>query len=450
MNILHYSIGCYPDRQGGLVRYSTDLALKQSKTNNVFYLFPGKLGFVDKKVKIIKDNRIHSSNLYCFRIDNAHPIPLYSGITNVGLYTREVDEQIYIDFLRIHRIKVLHVHSLMGLHIELLQAAHKLRIPILMTTHDFFGLCPVTTLFKDGKICCNNSINSQCFSCSQRALSYSKLALGQSALYKKIKHINVVGKIRKNALVSKTKISTTSKRIENKIPNYEKLEKYYRKCFSLIDYYLFNSSQTKEVFESRLGHLPGEILYISLSSIVDRRKKRSFLKDDTLHIGFMGDCTDFKGYYVLRQAVERLINDGYRVELDVYNDNSEQNSFIVRKGKYTSNQLKRIYDFLDVIVVPSLWYETLSFIAIEAISAGMPCIVSDHVGAKTFIKNEQNGFIVSAGRVGALIDCLQRILNCPEKLYSVNSIILNEPMLFDFIIHCNKITAIYKGVLNDR
>ena len=55
-----------------------------------------------------------------------------------------------------------------------------------------------------------------------------------------------------------------------------------------------------------------------------------------------------------------------------------------------------------------------------------------------------------AGRVGALIDCLQRILNCPEKLYNVNSIILNEPMLFDFIIHCNRITAIYKGGLNDR
>lgn len=42
MNILQYSLGLFPDRQGGLVRYSTDLAVEQAKENKVYYLMPGK------------------------------------------------------------------------------------------------------------------------------------------------------------------------------------------------------------------------------------------------------------------------------------------------------------------------------------------------------------------------------------------------------------------------
>ena len=105
MNILHFSLGLYPYRQGGLVRYSTDMAIGQSKKNKVFYLMPGKLGILDKKVRIKKGTSIFGLNV--FRIENALPIPVFAGIKDIDLYTRPVDSRIYVNFLQRYNINII-------------------------------------------------------------------------------------------------------------------------------------------------------------------------------------------------------------------------------------------------------------------------------------------------------------------------------------------------------
>ena len=61
----------------------------------------------------------------------------------------------------------------------------------------------------------------------------------------------------------------------------------------------------------------------------------------------------------------------------------------------------------DLLVAPSIWYETFGFTVLEALSYGVPVIVSDHVGAKDIVG--QNGIIVKAGNVDQLKDA---ILTC--------------------------------------
>ena len=45
------------------------------------------------------------------------------------------------------------------------------------------------------------------------------------------------------------------------------------------------------------------------------------------------------------------------------------------------------------LVVPSLWRETLCLSVIDAMQIGVPCIVSENVGAKQYIKSGENGII---------------------------------------------------------
>jgi len=47
------------------------------------------------------------------------------------------------------------------------------------------------------------------------------------------------------------------------------------------------------------------------------------------------------------------------------------------------------------LVVPSLWRETLCLSVIDAMQMGVPCIVSENVGAKQYIKTGENGIIFS-------------------------------------------------------
>lgn len=445
MNILHYSLGVYPDRQGGLVRYSTELAREQGKSEKVFYLIPGKLGIVDKKLKILKAKNLDNFDLY--RIENALPIPLYAGIKNIELYTKSVDKKVFETFFRQKGIDIIHIHTLMGLHIEFLQAAKDIGIPILLTTHDFFGICPITTLYKKGAVCECNSINQKCFECSQGAHGYYKLAVGQSNIYKKLKNTSLVSTLRKNALLREPDEKPQNQTADyfNKSPDYNKLDNYYKDIFSLVDFFLFNSNQTKNVYEKRLGSLQGRIVPLLLSTISDKRRKREFLKDGILHVGFMGEPTEFKGYFVLKSAVEELVQEGFCVELDVYNDNVEDAGVVKRRGKYSADQLDNIYDCLDIIAVPSIWYETFSFIAIEAISSGMPCLLSDHVGAKDYIKKSKTGFIVKSGNKEELMKCFSDIISDPKLLYRINNQLCIEKTNFSFENHCEAIMRLYEN-----
>lgn len=443
MNILHYSLGVFPERSGGLVRYSTDLAFEQGKTNNVYYLHPGKLGIIDKKTKIVYESDIN--NVHIYKINNALPIPIYAGIKNVSIYTHPINPKIYENFLIENSIETIHIHSLMGLHIELLRVAKELSIPVFYTSHDYFGLCPITTLYRNNCICNCLSINSNCAACSINAYSYIKLSFGQSRVYRLLKSNKFVSVFRKRALtndpITQVNVSTVLD------DDYILLNNYYIECFSLIDWFFFNSFQSKDVYMKRLGNVPGEVTHILLPSIKDIRKERTFLKDGILHVGFMGDCNEFKGYYHLESAISKLKASGYRIELDVFSDNVVENSYVKKCGRYLSSDLEIIYESLDLVVVPSLWQETFSFIAVEALSAAMPCIVSNRVGAKDLIKDGYTGLVFDADKENAILDCLERVLKDAGILSKINNNIINDSKKYSFFNHCSYITNKYRKFL---
>lgn len=446
MNILHYSLGVFPDRQGGLSRYSTDLSLEQGKRHNVIYLIPGKLGVLDKKVRIVKERYYKQLDVY--KIENALPIPIYSGIKDVTAYTRPVDQRIYEQFLLAHDIDIIHLHSLMGLHVELLRAANKLRIPTFFTTHDFFGLCPITKLFRDGQICHNTCINGQCGVCSQNAHSYLALAVGQSAVYRKLKNNPIIRELRKKELQSEDTSAAASAPQDCSTADeseYKKLDNYYREIFSKINFFLFNSNQTREEFVKRLGELPGLVYPLVLPSINDHRKERTFMPDGVLRIGFMGESTDFKGFYFLKDAVEKLASLGCQIRLYVYNDTVSETPVVIRKGRYSPADLESIYAGLDLIAVPSLLPETFSFVILEALSFAMPCLISDHVGIKDFLQDGVNGFVVPAGDSESIEARLKYICDHPEQLTLLNEQLCRLPISFQFENHVEGLDQIYRN-----
>jgi glycosyltransferase involved in cell wall biosynthesis len=58
------------------------------------------------------------------------------------------------------------------------------------------------------------------------------------------------------------------------------------------------------------------------------------------------------------------------------------------------------------LVVPSVWRETLCLSVIDAMGMGIPCIVSENVGAKQFIRNGENGVIYAEGQLEQAIERL--------------------------------------------
>ena len=66
-----------------------------------------------------------------------------------------------------------------------------------------------------------------------------------------------------------------------------------------------------------------------------------------------------------------------------------------QKEGYRYSDLKEIFSETDILLAPSLCYETFGYTVLEALCYGVPVIVSDNVGAKDIVEN--CGLVVKAG-----------------------------------------------------
>ncbi|MDQ1178234.1 starch synthase [Microbacterium sp. SORGH_AS 421] len=78
-------------------------------------------------------------------------------------------------------------------------------------------------------------------------------------------------------------------------------------------------------------------------------------------------------------------------------------------GALSRADLEREYRQADVLVLPSL-AEGFALVVTEAMSTGLPCIVTNRTGAHEVIRPGENGFVVDAGDTAALRSELERVL----------------------------------------
>lgn len=191
---------------------------------------------------------------------------------------------------------------------------------------------------------------------------------------------------------------------------YSSLLDTYRRMFSIVDAFHFNSQNTAAVFGEYIP-IPedSKVIPITHGGIIDCRKPK-FFDEKVLRLGFIGSEAPYKGLSLLKEVLTR-INKDYSEDsliLHVYGgrvgvDDSIPN--ILYKGKFSSDMMGQVFDDMDLLVVPSVWYETFSFVTLEALSYGTPVLVSDHVGAKDIVLKYNPSFVYHDA------ECLYQMIN---------------------------------------
>ena len=167
---------------------------------------------------------------------------------------------------------------------------------------------------------------------------------------------------------------------------YESLMIYYRECFSLVDCFHFNSEVSKTVYTTHMPNINGMVIPITHCGIKDNRRKKTY-NSEKLRMGFIGSDEPFKGLPLLIEALEEIgMEDEW--ELSVWGGKLGKHPSlpIQYKGKYSAQTIENVYEAMDVLIVPSVWKETFSLVTLEALSYGVPVIVSDNVGAQDVVK----------------------------------------------------------------
>lgn len=412
MRILHYSLGFPPYRSGGLTKFCLDLMIEQkNEGDEVALLWPGQMGFIDKKIKIKKRSEYLASKqkIMSFELINPLPISFDEGIRNFDKFTLKGNKDVFFDFLTSFQPDVIHLHTLMGIHKEFLEAAKSLNIKLVFTAHDFFPICPKVTLFRNGKICDSVGNCKKCASCNSTALSINKIQILQSPIYRILKDSILVKKMRKahrDNYLSEETADNSNKVIGNPF-DYKKLRKYYSDILQMMDTIHYNSSITKMVYEKFYTLPSNTIIPVTHCDINDNRVIKNF-NHKILRIRYLGPASKAKGYYLLKDSLDMLWKKRKDFILDIHFQPTEKSEYMKIHDRYNYNELKDIFNMTDILVVPSIWYETFGFTAAEALSYGVPVIVSENVGAKDVLDN-QFGIIINDFNESNLKKCIDSL-----------------------------------------
>lgn len=425
MNILHYSLGFPPYRTGGLTKFCMDLMKEQVKEGDqVSLLWPGEIQLFGKHTKIKKNGSV--DGIASFEVINPTPVSYDEGIVDIPAFTDEGDLKVYEQFLQFVHPNVIHIHTLMGFHKNLLVAAKKMGIKTVFTTHDFFPICPKVTMFRDGMICPDADACESCPKCNLTALSLRKIQILQSPVYRTLKDSAAVKKLRKghrDEYLSGQEVveGETTRTAED----YRKLREYYKSLLDLIDVVHYNSSVTKGVYEKYMGERKNVLIPITHGDIKDHRKKKEF--GNKIRITYLSAQSAAKGYFVLKSVLDELWRVRQNFELNVFFKPVEGEPYIKSHERYDYSQLGSIMDHTDVLIQPSVWNETFGYTVIEALSYGVPVIVSSHVGAKDVIP-DGGGIVVEAGSKTLLANAFISLTR--EKLKQMNENIISSQ--FDY------------------
>lgn len=469
MNILHVSLGRPPFYTGGLVRYSEDLMIQQlNMGHNIGLIYPGHSSF-NTKTRI--STKKEDNGLVIYEIINPLPIAIVSGVSNPKRYCRACNSNCFDNFFDETKPDVIHVHSFMGMHKEFFESAKKHNIRLIFTTHDYYPFCLRCSLLDaNGQLCYEHS-PEKCMNCNKgMGLPPMWEMLIRSKMYKHLKYTDTFKKLRligrrkiksgKNTVrqedISNTKSLPVSKILDTdtlqtkpndneNILRYEQLLKYYEDILKLMDVIHCNSEMTGSIYKRNFPELTYKTIAITHKDIPKRNTVQR-INGTSFKIGYLNGMIVHKGIDILLNAFSKLQDtDTVKWELELWGDDYSSiadGNRIHNHGKYEIERIETVFASMDLLVVPSLWWETFGFVVIEALAYGLPVVCSDRVGACMLLKDTPTNFIYQADDANELRSIIENLSQ--KEIYESAIDFVNKLQInMGIEAHAKKIMELY-------
>jgi glycosyltransferase involved in cell wall biosynthesis len=335
-------------------------------------------------------------------------------------YDNPAADSLFAEYLDRLRPDVVHITSCYSLGSGILGAARRAGCRTVLTLTDFWFLCVRHTLLRgDGSLCEGPTSAVDCQRC---------LAAGSRGLRGLMSLISPEVVARGLLTASRSTMLTRLPGMRGYVGDAEARLDVLRQAFSLANVVIAPSRFLKQMFV-RSGYAEDTMqvspygMDLSWRPEVDPRPA-----DGTLSIGYLGQIEPLKGVDVAVRALRALPSD-LPVRLRVYGplhknpayaeslrQCAQGDSRIEFAGAYTPATLGDILRGLDVVVVPSLWYENTPLVINEAFAARRPVVATDLGGMSEAVQHEVNGLLFPRGDVDRLAAALKRFIDEPALL----------------------------------
>lgn len=163
---------------------------------------------------------------------------------------------------------------------------------------------------------------------------------------------------------------------------------------------------------------------------IDRSPKAPRRPDQRPVIGFIGQIAPHKGTDLLIEAFARLPHGA--AALHIYGPADQDPAYmaqlrtlaggldVVFKGTFPSARMAEVLAPMDLLVIPSRWYENSPLVLLNALATHTPVLVSDVAGMTEFLEPGRNGHAFARGSVDDLADKLAALVRDPLALQALS------------------------------
>ncbi|WP_188042939.1 glycosyltransferase [Changpingibacter yushuensis] len=444
--IVHYSLGLPPYRTGGLTKYVTDLATQQlQRGDDVAMLWPGRMRRRPSHPEILSHGLV--SGINSFELVNPLPITLDRAVSHPELYRRGLDPSAFRSMISRLRPDVIHIHSLQGLPVEFVETARELGVTLCFTTHDMFGFYPMHGLYPLD-VSLSDALVSRL---ETGGPGLREIRLLQSRLVRYIKSSEAIREFVRQLSRARLKASNPSERqhVQSDVVRpYSQLRDYEIELLENVDLVVYNSSVSRRAYENWHVFERSTVMNLPSMKSLDKVETSSREYRWPIRFGFVGGSRPYKGLNLLLDAFADLLEsagDTSNYSLEVYGSPNVEGEKVRPHPAY--RKFSDIASDIDVLVVPSVCYESFGIVALEALDYGIPVVISDAVGAKDVI-SPAFGRNVIAGDKESLVEALMSFT--PAVLYDMSSEIQRKYCPQSISAHASAMDELYRHLGDAR
>ena len=404
-----------PMRVGGTEIYTQNLSRELAKRGHEVVIFHREERAVEQPYEEECISQGLKIRRVCSNLNGVSPLEAF-----FSSFSNRFIEESFVQLLEEMQPDIVHFQHLKDLSVSLVTLAHRRGLPTVLTLHDYWLFCGNAQLITPRqKVCSGPFFWLNCAYCAAARVGAPFLMVAAPA---------IAGLFAYRAYLVGRSIRD-------------------------VDLFVAPTVFVKEVFVKR--GLPEEKVRQIDHGIDLQGREGTKRLDDKLHFVYIGGLAWQKGVHVLIEAFNKL--DPERAVLSVYGDEEffpsyvedlhrmARNPAIRFLGKLAHEQLGQVLAETDVLVVPSLWYETSSLVIQEAFAAQVPVIASRLGALVEKVRHQVDGLLFAPGEPEALRQAVERLIETPSLLSDLRSHIRPVKKMAE---HANEILGLYQELMS--
>lgn len=417
MKILEVVHGFPPGNFSGTEVYAYNLACQLAKKHKVFVFHRAE----DSSRKEYQLERLTLDGLDIFSVNNN----FRDYLSFKSSYENDQISGAFRDVLDRVNPDIVHIQSLLYLGAKIIAEVKKRKIPLVFTLNDYWLICPQGQMFRKNSLPCTGENPALCVDCVNYQLAIRKNIFRFYYFFKK----NFPAGL--SRLLTGIYLNSARFCLKNQIRLLEERKSYLKGMAASVDLFICPSAFLRDKFiKNGFPREKTELLSygIKINGHFPSEKKHS----DKTRFAFIGNILPAKGLHILINAFKKI--EGNNAELKIYGRAAAFKSILtgyyayVRKigrsrnirfwGGFDNRDIGRIFQEIDVLVVPSLWYENSPLVIQESFVFKTPVIASDIGGIPELVSDNINGLLFRPGDENELRDKLSKVIENPSLLES--------------------------------